>query len=456
MNHWAEDAVFYHVYPLGACNAPARNDAGSPACPRLQALVPWLAHAHQLGATALYLGPVFESSTHGYDTVDYFRVDRRLGTDSLLATVVAEAHARGMRVVLDAVFGHVGRGFPAFAELRSRGVSSTHRDWFRGVDFNKRSPLGDPFCYDYWKDSPELPRLDLSNPAVRQHLFSAVDYWISRFQIDGLRLDSADWLDLDFLGALRDHCARVQPDFWLLGEVVHGDYRRWANPKGLDSVTNYEVYKGLWSSHADRNFFEIAYSLERQFGPNGLYKALPLYNFADNHDVNRVASMVRERAHLFSLHCLLFTMPGVPSLYSGSEWGIEGTRTATDDRALRPCLDLERMHREHPSDLVDALRRLMALRRGTDALRHGSYRQLAVTSEQLAFLRQTPGEAVVVAVNAAATEAAMTLRLPEFRQARLVDLLNPPASFQAEAGSAHINVPGCWARVLRVETGGYS
>jgi len=451
MSEWAQDAVFYHLYPLGACGAPARNDLISNPEPRLESLIPWIGHAAGLGATALYLGPVFESGTHGYDTVDYFHVDRRLGTEPLLAEIVAEAHRHGVRVILDAVFGHVGRDFWAFRDVRDHGANSAYCQWFRGLDFGKPGPFGDRFRYEHWKDAPELPRLELSCPDVRSHLFAAVDYWASSFRIDGLRLDSADWLDTEFLSALRRHCNHLSPDFWLMGEVIHGDYRRWANPDALHSVTNYEVYKGLWSSHADHNFFEIAYSLDRQFGRHGIYRGIALYNFADNHDVNRVASMVPERAHLFPLYCLLFTIPGVPSLYAGSEWGITGTRTRTDDRALRPCLDLGTMRRNYSSDLPDAIRRLIAVRRGSEALRRGDYRQLAVASEQLAFLRQTPQEAVAVVVNAAPSEQTVTLDLREWSNARLVDLLNPPASYRVERGRARIDVPARWTRVLRIE-----
>lgn len=450
MSHWADDAVFYHLYPLGACGAPARNDNVSPPEPRLLALLPWIAHARELGATALYLGPVFESMSHGYDTTDYFRVDRRLGTDETLEEVVSQAHRQGLRVILDAVLGHVGRDFFAFRELRERGADSGYREWIRGVDFSRRSPLGDPFSYEHWKDAAELPRLNLASPAVREHVLGAADHWISRFHIDGLRLDAADWLELDFLRELRARCSRLQPDFWLLGEVVHGDYRRQVNPEALHSVTNYEAYKSLWSSHAARNFFEIGYSLERQFGSSGLYRGLPLYNFADNHDVNRVASMLRNRAHLFSLYCLLFTMPGVPSVYAGSEWGIEGTRTPTDDRALRPSLELGAMQRGAGQDLVDAIRLLAGIRHRSEALRHGDYLQLKVASEQLAFIRRTSQEAVVVAVNAA-TETEMDLTIPDCGDGVLVDLLNPPGRFDVKRGQVRIDVPGTWARVLRLE-----
>ena len=178
------------------------------------------------------------------------------------------------------------------------------------MDFQKRSPLGDPFSYEGWNGHYSLVKLDVRHPEVKSYVFSVVTRWVEEFGIDGLRLDAADCLDLGFLQELAAFCRGRWPGFWLLGEIIHGDYRKWANPSTLDSVTNYECYKGLYSSHVDANFFEIAWSLNRQFGPQGLYRDLPLYNFADNHDVDRVASLLPEPAHLRTLYSLLFTMPG--------------------------------------------------------------------------------------------------------------------------------------------------
>ena len=303
-----------------------------PRAPRLDKLYGWLDHLQGLGVNALYLGPLFESASHGYDTTDYFRVDRRLGDNAVLAGLSGELHRRGMRLILDGVFHHVGREFWGFRDLREHGEGSPYRDWFAGVSFDGPGPRGDGFRYEGWEGNLDLVRLELRNPRVREHLFQAVQGWVEQFAIDGLRLDVAYLLDPEFLGELGRLCRSLKPDFWLLGEVIHGDYRRWAAPGLLDSTTNYECYKGLYSSHNDHNYFEIAYALNRQFGEGGIYRDLPLYGFADNHDVDRVASRLEEPGHLFPLYCLLFTMPGVPSIYYGSEWGIEGRRTDRDDR----------------------------------------------------------------------------------------------------------------------------
>lgn len=441
------DTFVYHLFPLGQCGAPARNDFSSPPVERLDELHPWLEHARDLGASTVLLGPVFESSSHGYDTADLGQVDRRLGTNQGLARLVARAHELGLRVMLDAVFGHVGRHFHAFRDLLERGAQSAFTGWFRNLRFDRRGPLGDPFECETWKGVAELPRLDLGSPAVRAHLFGEVDRWVRDLGVDGLRLDTADWLDHGFLEALRAHCDQLRPDLWLMGEVVHGDYRGWVQPNQLHSVTNYECYKGLWSSLNDRNAVEIAYALQRQFGTGGLYQGQPLYNFVDNHDVSRVASLLRERAHLFPLYGLLFTMPGVPSVYYGSEFGIGGLRTASDDRPIRPRLSLEEL-RSGDQSVLEAVRRFARLRHGSAALARGAYAQLHVAGEQLAFLRTEGQERVVVALNAAAQPAAVPL--PGLAGRRLVDLLDPGTPV-AVSGGLKLELPGRWLRVLRVE-----
>ena len=451
MSHWAWDGVFYHIYPLGLCDAPHRNDFHSPAEPRLEQLHGWLDHLQDLGVNALYLGPVFESSAHGYDTADYVRVDRRLGTNDTLKQFSDDLHARGMRLVLDGVFNHVGRDFWAFRHVRTHGERSIYRDWFHNLRFGPRSPNGDPFTYEGWDGHYDLVKLNLHHPAVRKHLLDAVTQWVREFNVDGLRLDAADVIDLGFLRELATHCRTLKPDFWLMGEVVHGDYRRWVGRGPLDSVTNYECYKGLYSSHVDANYFEIAYAFNRQFGSNGLYRDIPLYAFADNHDVNRVASNLTSQGHLYPLYALLFTMPGVPSLYYGSEWGLKGQRTDHSDRQLRPALDLATAKLRAPQPkLPDAIRKLAHLRHQTPALRHGNYAQVHVDHEQLVFARQTPEQGVLVAVNAAASPVPLEIKVPHGGR-RLVDLLNPGEEFPITNGRALLDpLPPCWARVLQV------
>jgi cyclomaltodextrinase / maltogenic alpha-amylase / neopullulanase len=447
---WAQDAVFYHLFPLGCFGAPERNPFTGAPVERISGLRRWFDHFERLGVNALMLGPIFESTTHGYDTAGLFQIDRRLGDNDSFAALARELHQRGMRLVLDGVFHHTGRDFPAFRDVLARGAASEFRDWYY-LDFTRSSPRGDPFNYETWHGHASLAKLNLQNRAVREHIFAAVSSWIERFDIDGLRLDAADSLDLDFQRELAAHCKARKPDFWLMGEVVHGDYRRWVNADGLDSTTNYEAYKGLWSSLNDRNFFEIAYALKREFGAEGIYRGIPLYNFADNHDVTRAASILKERAHLYPLYALLMTMPGVPSIYYGSEWGIEGGKIRGTDAPLRPALDpLEAARRAPHPELCAAIAKLIAIRRRHRALCHGDYIELHVAHKQFAFMRREASESIVVALNASSAPAMLPFRLPEPIRGRLVDVLNIGETFDLSNGRAKVSIPPRWARIMVV------
>ncbi len=446
---------FYHIYPLGMYGAPARNDYQQPAGDALRRLQQWVPYLAEKGFNAIYIGPLFESTAHGYDTVDYYHVDRRLGTNTDLKDLVRACHDKGIAVVLDAVLNHTGRDFFAFKDIQNHGELSKYRHWYRGVDFGKRSPAGDNFGYEGWADHYDLVKLDTANSEVREHLFGAIHCWIEEFGIDGLRLDAADVLEPSFREALAAFCRSVKSDFWLMGEVVHGDYRQWANPSMLDSVTNYEAYKGLWSSLNDRNFFEIAWTLNRQFGDEGIYRDLCLYNFVDNHDVNRAASTLIEAAHLYPLYLMLYTMPGIPSVYYGSEFGMRGERQKHSDADLRPALssprkreDLPPQNQPHPAAdrLEEHISGLASLRRSFKALREGSYRQLHVSNEQFCYLRQKDSEQAVVVINSAATQ--QQVPYPAELNGSWTDILNGNTHIELDASGRGLTVESSWGRIL--------
>ncbi|MGE5353606.1 MAG: alpha-amylase family glycosyl hydrolase [Syntrophothermus sp.] len=447
--HWSFDSVFYHIYPLGFCGAPENNDFFSTPVARLDKIYGWIGHMKSLGLNALYLGPLFESTYHGYDTADYFHVDRRLGTNEQLKNLIATLHQNGIRVILDGVFNHVGRDFWAFRDLQMNRQSSHYCNWFYGLDFKHKSPFGDPFRYESWNGYYDLVKLNLNNHDTREHLFDAVRMWIDYFEIDGLRLDAADCIDMKFLQDLALVTKHKKNDFWLMGEIIHGDYRRWVNPQTLDSVTNYECYKGLYSSLNDKNYFEIAYSLNRQFGTGGIYRDMPLYAFADNHDVNRVASVIKNPVHMYPLYCLLFTMPGVPSVYYGSEWAVKGRKHSGSDDQLRPSLNLADFTDGHTPELSKALSRLSQLRHSSKALRHGDYTQIHVSMQQFAFMRRSENETAVVVLNSSDKTVSLELNIPSLSDASFKDALNGGEVFHVRSGKLVIdNLYPAWARVL--------
>lgn len=390
---WLQESVFYQIYPLGLCGAPRENDGQT--VPRILRVRDWIPHLQKLGVNAVYFSPLFESDAHGYDTRDYTRVDCRLGTNEDLAAVCGALHEAGIRVVLDGVFNHVGRGFWAFRDVQEKRWDSPYKDWFR-IDFGGNSPYNDGFWYEGWEGHYELVKLNLRNPAVIDYLFGCVRGWVEAFGIDGLRLDVAYCLDEEFLRRLRGFADSLKPDFALIGEMLHGDYKRVVNGGMLHSATNYECYKGLYSSFNSMNLFEIGHSLGRQFGPEPwtIYKGLPLLAFADNHDVTRVATILSNKEHLRPLYGVLFGMPGVPCVYYGSEWGMEGDKSH-GDAALRPAVE-----RPCENELTQYISRLAAARKVSRALCYGGYRTVLLTNRQFIFEREADGERVLVAVNA--------------------------------------------------------
>jgi glycosidase len=453
MTHWWLNSFFYQIYPLGCLAAPSHNDFDAKPVARLNELHLWLDHLQSLGVNALYLGPVFESTAHGYDTSDYYRVDRRLGTNEDLARFSRELHSRGMKLILDAVFNHTGRDFWAFKDVRANPASSPYRDWFHDFRIGETSPFGDPFSYTGWNGYYDLVKLNLRNPAVKGHLLGAVDAWIEQFDIDGLRLDAADLLELDFLRTLRSHCDSRKADFWLMGELVHGDYRKWMNQIMLHSATNYECYKGLYSSLVDCNYFEIAYALNRQSGRDGKYRDHLLYNFADNHDVNRVASQLKDPGLLYPLYFLLFSMPGIPSIYYGSEWGLEGERTPHSDAPLRPAINLEQMKKSPPQpDLVRAIQRLAGARSVHPALQNGQYEQILVQHLQLVFSRSLDGHECLVCLNADTNSVSVNLKLEDRSGNVWQDALEDGYQVSENNRILTVEIPGRWGRIL-VKTG---
>ncbi len=394
---WAYESVFYQIYPMGFCGAPFENDGECR--PRIKKVEEWIPHIKELGANAVYFSPVFQSDTHGYNTRDYKTIDCRLGTNEDFAAVCKALHREGIRVVLDGVFNHVGRGFWAFQDVLRNRWESPYRDWFH-ISFDGNSNYNDGLWYEGWEGHYDLVKLNLCNEAVISHIFESIEGWVKEFDIDGLRLDVAYCLDRNFLKRLRGFCKGLKPDFLLLGELLHGDYNQFVNDEMLDSATNYECYKGLYSSFNSMNMFEIVHSLLRQFGPEQwtLYKGKHLLCFVDNHDVTRVASILNNENHLPLIYGMLFGMPGIPCVYYGSEWGAKAEKHQGDP-ALRPCFPEPKFN-----ELTSWIAKLAKIHRASKALCYGSFRSVLLTNRQCIFERAAEGERVLVAINASDEE----------------------------------------------------
>ena len=391
---WAYEGIFYQIYPIGFCGAPTANDGKTVS--RILKLKDWSSYLESLGISSILLNPIFESDNHGYDTRDYKKIDCRLGTNEDFAEVCKDLHAHHVKIVLDGVFNHVGRGFWAFKDVQEKKWDSPYKDWFC-INFDGNSCYNDGFWYEGWEGHFELVKLNLANSAVVDYLLECVKGWIDEFDIDGLRLDVAYCLDRNFMKRLRSFCQELKPDFALIGEVLFGDYNQIVNDEMLHSCTNYECYKGIYSSFNSMNMFEIAHSLNRQYGPEQwcIYRGKHLMSFVDNHDVTRIASILTNKNHLPLTYGLLLGMPGVPCIYYGSEWGEEGVKAPNNDYALRPCFEEPK-----PNELTEEIKKMIHVRTGSNALCHGSYRNVVLTNHQLIFERRTDDERMLVAINA--------------------------------------------------------
>ncbi|GAB2478011.1 alpha-amylase family protein [Jatrophihabitans fulvus] len=370
---WVAHSIWWHVYPLGVAGADTTGGDRSPGN-GLDLLTSWLDHVVELGLNGVALGPVFDSATHGYDTLDHYAIDPRLGDGAAFDRFVAAAHDRGIRVVLDGVFNHVAPGFG-------------HDDWLR------RGRDGSPRTFE---GHDGLLALDHRNPAVADHVADVMNYWCDR-GADGWRLDAAYAVPAEFWADVLPRVRERHPDVYVVGEMLHGDYAEYVRASGIDSVTQYELWKAIWSSLRERNLFELDHALGRH---NGMLDTFVPWTFVGNHDVTRIASQVADPRHRPHALALLMTLGGTPAVYYGDEYGFEAVKEerAGGDDAIRPALGA-------PSDTVgdpEVLRlhqELVGLRRRHPWLHTARSETVELTNETLTLRLSGPDEAVVLALN---------------------------------------------------------
>lgn len=450
---WYDEAVFYHIYPLGLVGAPKNNDFNNEEIVhRLRDIYPWIGHIKKIGCNAIYIGPLFESEGHGYETRDYKRLDARLGDNEDLREFVEKCHEENIRVILDGVFNHTGRSFFAFQDIKKNRENSQYKDWYCNVNFYGNNEYDDGFSYDNWGGYNLLAKLNQRNPAVKEYIADVIRFWVREFDIDGIRLDAADVLDFEFMHMLRAVANEVKADFYLMGEVIHGEYNRWVNEGTLHAVTNYHLHKALYSGMNDHNFFEIAHTVKRLYGMGGnRTDGIRLYNFVDNHDVERIYTKLNNKAHFVPVHIMLYTLPGVPSIYYGSEFAIEGCKERNSDDSLRPAIRLE----DYKSAYTDKpCTRLIAslgdIRKNYKALSYGDYREVILTNRPYVYSRNLENEHIYIVLNN--DDNACELSIPVKGDGEFTGVLTGKV-YKACEGRINVNVPASLGDIIVIKEG---
>lgn len=401
--------IWYHLYPLGFLGAEDRNASpGDPAVSvshRLKELIGWLDYLVDLGVTGLLLGPIFESESHGYDTVDALKIDQRLGSESDLADLIDACHSRSLAVALDLVLDHVGRGHPHFADVLAHGRDSAWCDWFV-IDFDK--PGYDGFSYDTFEGHGDLVKLNHSNPRVLDWAVDVARHWMDR-GVDAFRLDAAYAIPSQFLASFADRIAAVRSDVVLLGEVIHGDYVSIAEASHLATLTQYELWKAIWSSLNDRNFYELAHSLDRHVT---FCQSFPPWNFVGNHDTTRIASKLNDPRDVAHALAVLLTIPGIPAIYAGDEQGAKGVKydRPGGDAEIRkplPCRPEDIIGQ--PTPIWQLHRDLIAIRRERPWIADGQLEVTHVDNASITYRVRSGQNQLWVTLNTDDRAMAMTI-----------------------------------------------
>jgi len=397
---WVRHAIWWQVYPLGFVGAfPASASSEPPGSGehRLRRLVGWFDHAIELGASGIALGPIFASRTHGYDTTDHYRIDPRLGDDADFDYLVAEAQRRGLRILLDGVFNHVGVDFPRYRKAQHNDASAR---WFRGR----------PGRFDTFEGHSELITLNHNNREVVDYTVEVMAHWLGR-GADGWRLDAAYAVPQAFWSAVLPRVRERHPDAWFVGELIHGDYAAAVDAAGFDSATQYELWKAIWSSLNDDNFFELDWALQRH---NDFLSSFAPLTFIGNHDVTRIASRLENPDHLAHALVILLTVGGIPTVYAGDEFGFRGVKEQRygGDDAVRPEFGSPPMQLDAPGARVWALHQyLIGLRRRHSWLHAASTTTLRLDNRHYVYQTRRGDDALLVALNI--DDALLRLVLPE-------------------------------------------
>ena len=391
---WYDNAVFYYIHPLSLCGCEHESieTKGS----HFDKLAEWAKHAKDMGCNAIFIGPVFTTEAHGYGINDYYKIDQRLGTNEDFKSWVAGCHKLGMHVVADCSFNHVGRGFFAFLQLKKDKRKSSYKEWFSDVNFFRDNTYGDGLCYENWGGYDQLVKINLLNPWVVDYFLDVVRFWINELGIDGLRINAVDEMDYDFIKEVRKTAEREKLDFFLMGDFFGLSYTHWVNDKMLHSAANNELQKALIFAHNDCGYPVVAKTLRDM---NEQCPQARLYTFVDNYDVSHIYEKLNKPEHRYLVSLLQYTVPGIPSLYNGSEFSFRKIKKAESEES-EEALRLADYKNAYLFDEITHLHCLLGrIRQQFPVLSQGCYKELLLADDQFAFAMVLDKSAMITVVN---------------------------------------------------------
>ncbi len=450
---WAKKGIFYHIYPIGFFDAPKFNNQKEEITNRLEKLRNYYEHFKNLGINAIQFGPLFESLSHGYDTIDYMMIDRRLGTNDLFKDIVAELHELGIKVIIDGVFNHVSREFSSFKDIREYRENSWRKHWHY-IDFSKNNPYNDGFDYKNWEGYYELVKLNLMEKDVKDYIFSVVSYWLKEIDVDGWRLDVAYEINSEFWQEFRIVCKTAKSNCFIVGEMIHGPYTKWIGPKLLDAGTGFQIYKSIWSAFNSNNMYELKAVLERSFHPDwGLNKDVVLLNFLGNHDTTRIRSILNDERYLYPAFIFLFTTNGIPKIYYGDEIGMYGIKKKdSDDDIRKPMPNLNTQWPKNGIKIFEHVQKMIKIRKSNHALIYGDLIPVFAQNNILVYIRKSSIQTIVVIINNQTQSS--SIKIPfhnvNLNGSRFIDLLNPSNQNHHIIQDNHLTIESfpCWGNIL--------
>ncbi|MFA4931131.1 MAG: alpha-amylase family glycosyl hydrolase [Patescibacteria group bacterium] len=417
---WTFSSIIYQIYALGFCDCPAVNPITKPESTisqiqpvnRLNKIRHYYSHLTKLGINTVIIGPVFESCTHGYDVIDYFQVDRRLGTNQLLHEIIDELHQQKIKVILDITINHTSRLFPAFLDIKNQQKTSPYIDWYQDINFNQDTVWKDGFSYAYWKNIVELPILNLDQPSVKKYIFNVAQFWLKNYHIDGWRLDVAYDIPPQFWQEFRQVCKDINPHCLLIGELVEQDYNQWINPTTLDTGTNYQLFQHILGAFNQKDFWQLTEIINYEKHPqSGKYNHILLANFVGNHDTNRIYNQIYQPDYLEQIFTFLFTHPGLPCIYYGDEILLNGEKHPIHDFHIRQSMPNLNHLTQSQSEFLHHIQKLIKIRHQNPELTTGEITILHTSSSLLLIGIQTTNNYYLNLLNLDPRELPSTLHI---------------------------------------------